>query len=591
MAAGRRRTSSRTHPRGGGVSERCVLRQRSVCEVNADQLVTVSHEGQRADRAVHLRVRRRAIHDPMMRLPRGARSPFSAAGARPSPCPKMASLSRPRPVQSGRARESHDALPGPAARDPRFDGRLLRRRDLDRHLLPADLPGPDAAARELPLLRQRGRRPSRRASAPACAAGPSWPPATRRSTTPSASPGCRGALEDGHARRRGGPRGRSPTQLELSSRQLRRIVQQELGVSPIELAADAPAAAGQAAAHRDDAARHRGGVRQRLRQPPPLQRRVPRALRHAAHAAAPQATRGRRRDRRDARRCTLAYRPPLDWAGCSRSCAPRALTGVECIADDRYFAHGAARRARQGWIRVTPVRAKQRALSSSSAPRSTPVLPALLAPPPRAVRSRRAARRDRAPTPAGPRPRAAVAANPGLRVPGAFDGFELAVRAILGQQITVKAATTMAGRFVDAFGEPIETPHAALTRLSPPPARLAARARRRAGGARASSPARAREHHRAGRGHVSGALCARRRRASRSRRRDRAAGRSCPASAPGPRTTSRCARCAGPTPSRAATSPCWTASAASRPSRRTRYRSAWQPWRSYAMLHLWNRPR
>jgi len=66
-----------------------------------------------------------------------------------------------------------------------------------------------------------------------------------------------------------------------------------------------------------------------------------------------------------------------------------------------------------------------------------------------------------------------VAANPGMRVPGAFDGFELAVRAILGQQITVRAATTLAGRYVDAFGDSIVTPHDGLTHLAPTAQRVA----------------------------------------------------------------------------------------------------------------------
>jgi len=66
-----------------------------------------------------------------------------------------------------------------------------------------------------------------------------------------------------------------------------------------------------------------------------------------------------------------------------------------------------------------------------------------------------------------------VARHPGLRVPGAFDGFELAVRAILGQQITVKAATTIAGRFVAALGEPVRTPHAGLDRAAPTADRVA----------------------------------------------------------------------------------------------------------------------
>jgi AraC family transcriptional regulator of adaptative response / DNA-3-methyladenine glycosylase II len=63
--------------------------------------------------------------------------------------------------------------------------------------------------------------------------------------------------------------------------------------------------------------------------------------------------------------------------------------------------------------------------------------------------------------------------NPGLRVPGAFNGFELGLRAILGQQVTVKAATTVAGRVVAAFGEPIVTPFPELNRLTPTSERLA----------------------------------------------------------------------------------------------------------------------
>ncbi|MEZ0389251.1 MAG: DNA-3-methyladenine glycosylase, partial [Verrucomicrobium sp.] len=51
--------------------------------------------------------------------------------------------------------------------------------------------------------------------------------------------------------------------------------------------------------------------------------------------------------------------------------------------------------------------------------------------------------------------------------------FELAIRAILGQQITVKAATTIACRFADAFGEKIDTPFLELSRLSPLPERVA----------------------------------------------------------------------------------------------------------------------
>jgi AraC family transcriptional regulator of adaptative response / DNA-3-methyladenine glycosylase II len=61
-----------------------------------------------------------------------------------------------------------------------------------------------------------------------------------------------------------------------------------------------------------------------------------------------------------------------------------------------------------------------------------------------------------------------VALTPGLRVPGCWDGFELAVRAILGQQVTVKGASTLAGRLVREFGTAVE-PRAGLTHLFPLP--------------------------------------------------------------------------------------------------------------------------
>ena len=61
-----------------------------------------------------------------------------------------------------------------------------------------------------------------------------------------------------------------------------------------------------------------------------------------------------------------------------------------------------------------------------------------------------------------------------LRVPGELDGFELAVRAILGQQVTVAAARTLTQRLVNKFGEPIITPWPELSRLFPTAAALAA---------------------------------------------------------------------------------------------------------------------
>jgi len=67
-----------------------------------------------------------------------------------------------------------------------------------------------------------------------------------------------------------------------------------------------------------------------------------------------------------------------------------------------------------------------------------------------------------------------VAAAPGLRVPGAVDGAELAVRAVLGQQVSVAAARTAAGRLAAAHGERLAQPRGAVGALFPSPAALAA---------------------------------------------------------------------------------------------------------------------
>jgi AraC family transcriptional regulator of adaptative response / DNA-3-methyladenine glycosylase II len=63
---------------------------------------------------------------------------------------------------------------------------------------------------------------------------------------------------------------------------------------------------------------------------------------------------------------------------------------------------------------------------------------------------------------------------PGPRVPGTFDGFECGIRAILGQQISVRAATTLAGRLANRFGQAISTPYGALTTAFPSAESLAA---------------------------------------------------------------------------------------------------------------------
>ena len=166
-----------------------------------------------------------------------------------------------------------------------------------------------------------------------------------------------------------------------------------------------------------------------------------------------------------------AYRPPYDWPRMLRFLHTRSVKGVESVRDDSYL-----RTVRlgdhAGWICVRDD-PKQHALLIDVTPSLDPVRSELL--------KRLHHLFDLSARPdviaahfandallADP-----VARRPGLRVPGAFDGFELAVRAILGQQITVKAASTIAGRFAAAFGGTIDTPHAELTHLSPTSRRVA----------------------------------------------------------------------------------------------------------------------
>jgi AraC family transcriptional regulator of adaptative response / DNA-3-methyladenine glycosylase II len=126
-----------------------------------------------------------------------------------------------------------------------------------------------------------------------------------------------------------------------------------------------------------------------------------------------------------------------------------------------------------GWIRLTQSTSKH-ALMLEFTHTLMPVLPALLT----RVRSLfdLNARPDLIAQHLGQdaRLRPSLKANPGLRVPGAFNGFEMGVRAILGQQVTVRAATTIAGRYVDTFGSPMVTPLLELNRLTPAASRVAA---------------------------------------------------------------------------------------------------------------------
>jgi len=261
-------------------------------------------------------------------------------------------------------------------------------------------------------------------------------------------------------------------QFELSSRHIRRIVQKELGVPPIQLLltrrlllakqlltettwpmTEVAFASGFSSLRRfNDAFSRRYGM-----PPTRLRRRV-----IDGATAIPE---------RETSTLQLSYRPPYDWPGVLAFLAARAIAGVEHVTD-RSYARTVQLGKAQGWIRLTHSKQKH-ALLLEFTHSLTPVLPALLS------RTRALFDLDARPDVIAKRLRrdsrlaAAVRANPGLRVPGAFNGFELGLRAILGQQVTVRAATTIAGRFVNAFGEPVVTPVPELNRLTPVPTRIA----------------------------------------------------------------------------------------------------------------------
>jgi DNA-3-methyladenine glycosylase II len=134
----------------------------------------------------------------------------------------------------------------------------------------------------------------------------------------------------------------------------------------------------------------------------------------------------------------LDYQPPYDWAAFLRFVKPRAIPGLERVDDDSYHRSGVTVRKHPDGDRLI-------------ATNSDPSIASQI--------------RFFFDLDADPHPIAAhlaksrllkkiVGRHPGLRVPRCWDPFELAVRAMLGQQVTVKGASTLAGRLVEQFGPP-----------------------------------------------------------------------------------------------------------------------------------------
>ena len=253
--------------------------------------------------------------------------------------------------------------------------------------------------------------------------------------------------------------------LGVSDRHLRRVFEAELGVSPMDwlqtrrllaakqLLADTRLPVAQVALAAGFASLRRFNAAFAAQY-----RMSPTALRRDGSEAKPG----------DGIAVTLGYRPPYDVREMLQFLQQRGIAGVEQIDQST---HTVARTLRldddtRGWIacRFEP---EQHRVQVRVADSLAPQLPRVIA------RVRAWLDLDADPAAIHAVLGADFPALAGLRVPGTLDGFELAVRAVLGQQVTVAAARTLTTRLVERFGTPLATPIDGLTRLFPTPATLA----------------------------------------------------------------------------------------------------------------------
>jgi len=166
----------------------------------------------------------------------------------------------------------------------------------------------------------------------------------------------------------------------------------------------------------------------------------------------------------------LAYRPPYAWDAMLDFLRARAISGVEEVSNNAYARSVAVVQrglAYTGRVEVRRARRGQ-ALAIAVSPSLARAVPAVLS------RVKHAFDLSCDPTVVAAALGALADAQPGLRVPGTFDGFELAVRAIVGQQVSVRGARTILGRIAAAFGDPLPDGHGEIVRLFPTASRVAA---------------------------------------------------------------------------------------------------------------------
>ena len=151
----------------------------------------------------------------------------------------------------------------------------------------------------------------------------------------------------------------------------------------------------------------------------------------------------------------LGYRPPYDWEAVIRYLGPRGIPGVEKVSNGRYRRSIRVDGDRVAVLEVSPAPGCDALLLTLRGLAHPVRLPGIVA------RVRRLFDLDAVPgdvqsaLAADPVLGIRVGLRPGLRIPGSWDPFELGVRAILGQQVSVAGATTLAGRLAERFGQPL----------------------------------------------------------------------------------------------------------------------------------------
>jgi AraC family transcriptional regulator of adaptative response / DNA-3-methyladenine glycosylase II len=255
--------------------------------------------------------------------------------------------------------------------------------------------------------------------------------------------------------------------LGLGERQMRRLFLQHLGASPIAVAQTRRVLFAKQLIHETQMpmteialAAGFGSVRRFNEIFRDLFHRPPSALRRKSRASVESAEAGVT--------LRLRYRPPYDWESMLAYLSARAIPGVEVVEKGIYL-RTVELDGFTGSVEVTHLPQRQSLGVTIRFP-NVASLPAIVARVKRVFDVGADIETIDAHLSHDPRLALLVARRPGLRAPGAWDGFELAVRAILGQQITVVAARRLAGQLVALHGKPVppgQAGHPALSHVFP----------------------------------------------------------------------------------------------------------------------------